>query len=288
MLDPGSDYLDSTPPNIALETASLAGDVFDVYAFKSFKVADAVQKTGDTMHGTLDLVEAPQFDNSSAAASTSFVQRALGSFPGYQNITAASTALTVADAGQSLYFGSAATSATLPALAGTPAGTAFSIAAQGAFSISAATGDVIDNRTNGGASSISLQATEDVVLVSTGTGWFCAGGSYALRSSAAAQAAGSMFMSSLLQSGYQQLPSGLIIQWGSATVSGTSATATFPVAFPTACLQGFSNNTGAAGSASYGWAEIGGLSTTQMSITGTDSSGAVISTGSFGWLAIGH
>ena len=39
---------------------------------------------------------------------------------------------------------------------------------------------------------------------------------------------------SLAQSGYQKFPNGLIIQWGRVTFGGTSATVTFPIAFPNA------------------------------------------------------
>lgn len=44
--------------------------------------------------------------------------------------------------------------------------------------------------------------------------------------------------SSFSGSGYQKLPSGLIVQWGGTPFSGGGGTAniTFPVAFPTACL----------------------------------------------------
>lgn len=41
---------------------------------------------------------------------------------------------------------------------------------------------------------------------------------------------------SLASSGYQKTPSGLIIQWGSGVFSDATS-ATFPIAFPTACLQ---------------------------------------------------
>jgi hypothetical protein len=46
------------------------------------------------------------------------------------------------------------------------------------------------------------------------------------------------FSNSLTTSGYQKLPSGLIIQWGTGTAvaSGTS-TVTFPITFPNACLN---------------------------------------------------
>jgi hypothetical protein len=37
---------------------------------------------------------------------------------------------------------------------------------------------------------------------------------------------------SLSVNGYQKLPSGLIIQWGSATPSGGVSSVTFPIAFP--------------------------------------------------------
>jgi hypothetical protein len=44
---------------------------------------------------------------------------------------------------------------------------------------------------------------------------------------------------SLAASGYQKLPGGLIMQWGTHTPGGgnTTNTVTFPIAFPTACLN---------------------------------------------------
>lgn len=46
------------------------------------------------------------------------------------------------------------------------------------------------------------------------------------------------FVQSLSSNGYQMLPSGLIIQWGSLNVgSNSSATFTFPIAFPHAMFQ---------------------------------------------------
>lgn len=48
---------------------------------------------------------------------------------------------------------------------------------------------------------------------------------------------------SIASSGYQKLPGGLIVQWGStgaflqSTIGNTSETILFPVAFPNACLQ---------------------------------------------------
>lgn len=56
------------------------------------------------------------------------------------------------------------------------------------------------------------------------------------------------FGASLAGNGYQKLPSGLIIQWGEFTFTGTHATnysTTFPVTFPSSCAQltTASNNT---------------------------------------------
>jgi hypothetical protein len=43
--------------------------------------------------------------------------------------------------------------------------------------------------------------------------------------------------SSLSGNGYEKLPSGLIMQWGSFTQTGTSTTVTLPIAFPNAMLN---------------------------------------------------
>lgn len=59
-------------------------------------------------------------------------------------------------------------------------------------------------------------------LVSDGTNWTSA----------------SFGASSFGTSGYQKLPNGFILQWGTSAVAataGSSATTTFPIAFPTAC-----------------------------------------------------
>jgi hypothetical protein len=42
---------------------------------------------------------------------------------------------------------------------------------------------------------------------------------------------------SLSSSGYQKLPGGLIIQWGSVANEASTTALTFPIAFPTAVLQ---------------------------------------------------
>lgn len=45
------------------------------------------------------------------------------------------------------------------------------------------------------------------------------------------------FSSNLTQNGYQKLPGGLILQWGNVATTGTTTAITFPIAFPTGCLN---------------------------------------------------
>lgn len=93
---------------------------------------------------------------------------------------------------------------------------------------------------------------------------------------------------SLATSGYQKLPGGLIIQWGSlaATFNSTNINVTFPVAFPT-------NAPGLSGLISMGAAVSGAIAPLLISRTTTgavfqgDHSDATGS-GTFYWLAIGY
>ena len=50
-------------------------------------------------------------------------------------------------------------------------------------------------------------------------------------------AVGGLFTQNLTETGYCQMPGGLVVQWGRSSVSGqSSATVTFPMAFPSACF----------------------------------------------------
>lgn len=175
-----------------------------------------------------------QFDNTTKAATTEFVQRALGNLSGYAAISS-NTTLTAAHAGRGCYFSVAAV-ATLPVANTVPAGTlifftgftsgATSVARQGTDTIAA-------NVANSTLTSIVILDGEDLILESNGsTQWIAVGGSARLK-----YAGG--FGSSLATSGYQKLPSGLIVQWGSiATSASVDTTVTFPIAFPTAVYSG--------------------------------------------------
>lgn len=62
---------------------------------------------------------------------------------------------------------------------------------------------------------------------------------------------------SLATAGYQKLPGGLIIQWGTAqTVSSTSVTTSFPVAFPNECLKAAVTHGSGAGILATGYSTV--------------------------------
>ncbi len=92
--------------------------------------------------------------------------------------------------------------------------------------------------------------------------------------------------SSQSTSGYQKLGSGLYVQWGvTASInSGTNAAQTFPIAFPTACLQVFPSvrdNSAVATSQTGHWG-TGNYSTTGFDLYNRTSQAYV-----FNYLAVG-
>lgn len=174
-----------------------------------------------------------QFDKSGKIATTAFVQRALGNYQ-VQKPLSASTTLTVADLGKAIIaFGTAAMTITLPAASTCPSGTVLQFWSSNTnasgVTIAASGSDAIwVNETN--VVSAKLYSGDSLTLVSDGSQWLAVGGTVQLKYS-------SKFAASLAASGYQKLPSGLIIQWGVATVPNDgNATVTFPIAFPSAAF----------------------------------------------------
>ena len=95
--------------------------------------------------------------------------------------------------------------------------------------------------------------------------------------------------SSMAGNGYQKLPSGLIIQWGTTTAasaaSGTSTTTTLPIAFITNCVTALATNTGAVG----GNSTYNTTAKTVSSFTVERGNSSNIETGlDFNWIAIGY
>lgn len=174
-----------------------------------------------------------QFDNDTSIATTGFV-RTSGMQSSAVDAIEATTTLTAAHVGKTLLCqGVGNFTVTLPLAASVPAGTRIEIfcATQG-VTVSRQGGEAIHvtYASTGAVASLSLGVGDSVTFIAaSGAGGWLAIGQPQLYAS-------SRFASSLASSGYQKLPSGLIIQWGQISItsvgSGVStATATFPIAY---------------------------------------------------------
>ncbi len=177
---------------------------------------------------------AAQFDTSTKAATMEAVQRALGSRSGIKEISTA-TALGTIDAGKLVIFTAGSSPATLPALSSVVPGTEFEFfgAVAATNSVSRAGADVIyvNNTT---VTSFNIGQGSTARVVARATGWALVGGTANLIN------AQPEFGALISASGYQKLPSGLIVQWVvGSTVSGVNAaqqSVTLPITFPSATL----------------------------------------------------
>jgi len=97
------------------------------------------------------------------------------------------------------------------------------------------------------------------------------------------------FVASLSGNGYQALPSGLIVQWGTSTASsafsGTSTIVILPISFVSACVTAVATNTGSVvGNSTYNTtAKSVSSFTVQRGNNQNHETGT-----SFNWLAIGY
>jgi len=87
---------------------------------------------------------------------------------------------------------------------------------------------------------------------------------------------------SIAANGYVRLPGGPIIQWGSANFTGADVSVTFPIPF-TIFNVITATCAGVIGSVSL---TSGG--TTTVLLRGENSSGGILNSGGFGWIAIGY
>lgn len=180
-------------------------------------------------------------------------------------VNTTSTLTATAHAGKSVLCGDAAPiTLTLPLISTMRDGSRIELynTSSAAVTIARQGTDVIGG--SSGATSIVLQPNEFVTL-SAGSAygqWFTVSSS---------------FGSSLAASGYQKLPSGLIIQWGIITATTTPTNFSFPIAFPTACQSISIGSSSAA--IPIGIAPV---SATQFSAT------AASSTSGGRWIAFGY
>lgn len=222
----------------------------------------------------------PQFDSGTNIPTTAFVQRALGSYSSSTGLSSTQT-LTAAHAGMYLNIAGATPSTyTLPLTSSLPVGTAISfhstssaintISRQGSDTVSINGSTITSVALNTGS-------TATFVVIASGL-WFATG--------TATLYATPEFGSSLATAGWQKLPSGLIMQWGSGTTNSSGALAiTWPIAFPNATLSA----TGSGGSgvpAAYIVSFAGGTKTTGSFFAANSSGTGIIV--SVWWIAIGY
>jgi hypothetical protein len=115
------------------------------------------------------------------------------------------------------------------AIGGYPKGALISAAALGQFWLSNVDGNTTDPDTGGAGWQLLFAGLETTAHAAS---------TYAPLSAFGNSGAGS---------GYQKLPSGIIIQWGAANIT-LSGTVTFPIAFPNLCLRTFGCEANASGS----------------------------------------
>lgn len=179
-----------------------------------------------------DLTTQPQFDDSQKPATTEFVQRALGNLAS-SVVYGVNTNLTGADVGKVVLPSSGGLGFGLPLVAGMPDGAQirFNGNTHGCV-VSRQGSDVIRNGTAGDVSTITVLEYDVVEFTVENGVWRVSGGNEQLNTS-------TQFEQSLLfAAGYKKLPGGLILQWGiHSTTSPSGSIVTFPIEFPTACLN---------------------------------------------------
>lgn len=200
----GSDYLGLSPGNFPLASPEFTGN-----------------PTAPT---------AGQFDNDTSIANTAFVQRALGGYAGSVSLGASRT-LTSSDIGKVVWVNINAAVATIPTPSslGATVGSSFTLFTVDLTASVVPGAGAIINHNISAVSSLSLKSGQSVTLVALSTStWQVIGSGAELGRNADFQSSTSG------ASGYQKLPSGLIIQWGPAVTSASGdVTFTFPITFPT-------------------------------------------------------
>lgn len=191
--------------------------------------------------------------------------------------------LTAADAGTCYVFsGTSAATVTLPLIADTLQGSVFEFINTGTANLTVQTAgsDQIDNGPTGVAS-IVIPPNQSLRLVraSASSLWHPVG--------ITAQALGSTLQASLAASGWQRLPSGLILQWGTANGASATGTVTFPIAFPNSPLSiALTDGDNASANVKAMAANISGatsFSFAAVNVVGTSA----VAPGTFYWMALG-
>lgn len=234
-----SDFVDvalegvPTAPTAATETSTTQ---VATTAFVNAEIANlgAAPLASPTFTGDPKATTPAQFNDSTSLATTAFVRRHGLAMAGQINLST-STVLTAASHVGWLVFSNAssAITLTLPLASTVAAGgcIAFQNAGTAALTISRQSSNLIYVGSVG-LTTITVQPGEFALLETDGFNWSASG-------TGVLYLAGS-YSRSLSGSGYQRFPGGLIVQWGRIALEAnesTVGTITFPIAFPSQCLQ---------------------------------------------------
>ncbi|MFJ3074563.1 phage tail protein [Pseudomonas sp. NPDC087029] len=197
---------------------------------------EAASIDSPTFTGAPKAPTAAKFNSTAQLATTSFVQNALGNLPGDPVLVTSSTTLTTAQAGN-LFIASNAITITLPAIASTMNGSTFHFLCTGGSVQIKGNGSEIIQGLSGG-NSYRPMLGEKVSITKRNNAWYLSGGGVGSES----------FTSLLSASGWQKLPSGLIIQWTwyRFPVAAQDVTISLPAAFPNTHLCCFATQTDSA------------------------------------------
>ncbi|MNK27652.1 hypothetical protein D3C87_460140 [compost metagenome] len=222
------------------------------------------------VEGMLTAITPAVMDVTSKIATTAFVKAALGSLSGSGGSLTADKTLTAADAGKWFSIENSGINIFLPLANTVTAGTTFLIRKRvGSVTIA-------NVYHNAGLIRTYRNVEANMTL-------FISDGSASYIQQDIPEGALPLTFS---PNGYQKLPSGLIIQWGSvAAVPAASGTGvTFSINFPTAIMQGYATIQNSAGSSAAMAAGVGFTTVSGMTVF---NNGNALST-AISWMAIGY
>lgn len=169
-----------------------------------------------------------KFDATTSVATTLFVQQAMGNSASVNfNIVSATLNNSQIGVEQVVENTTSVITITLPSTQAVPIGSEMSFVniANYAANLKGQNNDLFIGYNS---STIVLGVGDTVTLIADNGYWYLKGGSLALRGATA-------FANELAPAGYQMLPSGLIMNWGSIAVSGSDNTSVvFPFTYPNA------------------------------------------------------
>ncbi|MEP9319952.1 phage tail protein [Pseudomonas sp. LABIM340] len=216
-------------------------------AFVQATITPLAPKDSPVFVGVPSAQTPPRFDSSQRLATTEFVRQAIGNCSGFIAVSA-NTTLTPAQVGffVASNVGTGAVSLALPLISNVPIGSTFTVThASGAMSsfglVTSGSDILIAEGLGGNISPYAMAFDETITVVSTGASWKITSGN-----GVRFLKAGRAFDASLASSGYQRLPSGLLIQWGvnATAIGAASGNFSFTIPFPSACLQIVASDSG--------------------------------------------